>query len=187
MASKRQQPATLHDVAHKVGVSTRTVSRVVNDESGFSEQTRLLVEEAITELGRNRHCAGLVGGTRLDLTQRLPWCVGGLVRSLRDNANIYRIDLRSHQTTDRTNRLRYEPAVCFSSGLTIRIHRFYLKLLRPPIQRQNLAPCVGWHDVCEQAGNKISNDTDRYRSTITLVRWSLGRVLSYFPNKSGVM
>ncbi len=43
--------ATLHDVAAKVGVSPRTVSRVVNDESGFSEKTREAVLEAIAELG----------------------------------------------------------------------------------------------------------------------------------------
>ena len=51
MGSHRQQKATLHDVAAKVGVSPRTVSRVVNDEGGFSEQTRDRVMAAIAELG----------------------------------------------------------------------------------------------------------------------------------------
>ncbi|MEM7272963.1 MAG: LacI family DNA-binding transcriptional regulator [Actinomycetota bacterium] len=45
------QKATLHDVAAKVGVSPRTVSRVVNKEGGFSEATEARVMEAITELG----------------------------------------------------------------------------------------------------------------------------------------
>ncbi len=48
------QPAdrrsTLHDVAARVGVSPRTVSRVVNNEEGFSEATRERVLEAIEEL-----------------------------------------------------------------------------------------------------------------------------------------
>ncbi len=43
--------ATLRDVADKVGVSPRTVSRVVNDEGGFSEATRVRVLEAVEDLG----------------------------------------------------------------------------------------------------------------------------------------
>ncbi len=43
--------ATLHDVAAKVGVSTRTVSRVVNGEDGFSAATEARVRSAIAELG----------------------------------------------------------------------------------------------------------------------------------------
>lgn len=42
---------TLNDVAAVVGVSPRTVSRVVNNEDGYSEQTRQKVTEAISELG----------------------------------------------------------------------------------------------------------------------------------------
>ena len=42
---------TLRDVANKVGVSPRTVSRVVNDEGGFSEATRVKVLEAVEDLG----------------------------------------------------------------------------------------------------------------------------------------
>jgi LacI family transcriptional regulator len=43
--------ATLHDVAALAGVSTRTVSRVVNDEAGFGEATRLRVLDAIEKVG----------------------------------------------------------------------------------------------------------------------------------------
>ncbi|MEM7342341.1 MAG: LacI family DNA-binding transcriptional regulator [Actinomycetota bacterium] len=49
-APKRPQKATLHDVADLVGVSPRTVSRVVNDEGGFSDATRERVLDAIAEL-----------------------------------------------------------------------------------------------------------------------------------------
>ncbi len=42
--------ATLIDVAAKVGVSPRTVSRVVNGETGFSEATRQRVLAAVDEL-----------------------------------------------------------------------------------------------------------------------------------------
>jgi LacI family transcriptional regulator len=41
---------TLHDVARKVGVAPRTVSRVVNDEGGYSEATRQRILDAIEEL-----------------------------------------------------------------------------------------------------------------------------------------
>ena len=43
--------ATLHDVAALAGVSPRTVSRVVNDEGGFGEATKLRVLEAIEKVG----------------------------------------------------------------------------------------------------------------------------------------
>ena len=47
----QRREATLHDVARAVGVSSRTVSRVVNNESGFSEATRAKVMEAVDSLG----------------------------------------------------------------------------------------------------------------------------------------
>lgn len=46
----QRRAATLHDVAARVGVSPRTVSRVVNEEGGFSDATRERVQEAIREL-----------------------------------------------------------------------------------------------------------------------------------------
>lgn len=48
--SDATRPSTLHDVAAAVGVSPRTVSRVVNDEGGFSEETRARVLEAVDQL-----------------------------------------------------------------------------------------------------------------------------------------
>lgn len=58
------RPVTLHDVATRVGVSPRTVSRVVNNEDGYSEITRKRVIEAIAELGYrpNLLARGLIGG-----------------------------------------------------------------------------------------------------------------------------
>lgn len=60
--SKRD--ATLHDVAKVVGVSPRTVSRVVNNEGGFSEKTEARVRQAIAELGYrpNLLARGLIRG-----------------------------------------------------------------------------------------------------------------------------
>ena len=72
------QSATLHDVAARVGVSTRTVSRVVNGEGGFSDATEARVKAAIDELGyrpnllarglitKRTNTIGLVGGSMLD-------------------------------------------------------------------------------------------------------------------------
>ncbi len=69
---------TLHDVARLVGVSTRTVSRVVNDEGGFSAATGARVRAAIEELDyrpnllarglitRRTMTIGLVGGSMTD-------------------------------------------------------------------------------------------------------------------------
>ncbi|MEO1061878.1 MAG: LacI family DNA-binding transcriptional regulator [Actinomycetota bacterium] len=59
-----RRDATLHDVARKVGVSTRTVSRVVRGEQGFSAETEAKVRAAIEELGYrpNLLARGLVSG-----------------------------------------------------------------------------------------------------------------------------
>ena len=43
--------STIYDVAALAGVSPRTVSRVVNDEGGFGEGTRVRVLEAIEKVG----------------------------------------------------------------------------------------------------------------------------------------
>ncbi len=50
MRSAPRRPSTLHDVAALVGVSPRTVSRVVNEQGGFSEATRDRVMDAVREL-----------------------------------------------------------------------------------------------------------------------------------------
>ena len=47
---RSKRAATLHDVARMVGVAPRTVSRVVNDEGGYSEATRQRVLDAIKQL-----------------------------------------------------------------------------------------------------------------------------------------
>ena len=69
---------TLRDVATVVGVSPRTVSRVVNDEGGFSDATRRRVLDAVEQLGyrpnmlarglitRRSGTIGLVGGGMTD-------------------------------------------------------------------------------------------------------------------------
>lgn len=51
MSSRTRRAVTLDDVARLVGVSARTVSRVVNDEGGCTEETRTRILDAIDELG----------------------------------------------------------------------------------------------------------------------------------------
>ncbi|MEO2096950.1 MAG: LacI family DNA-binding transcriptional regulator [Brachybacterium sp.] len=46
----RTRPATIRDVAHRAGVSTKTVSRVINRESYVAESTRTRVLRAIEAL-----------------------------------------------------------------------------------------------------------------------------------------
>jgi DNA-binding LacI/PurR family transcriptional regulator len=62
--SGARRPSTLHDVAERVGVSARTVSRVVNDEGGFSETTRRRVLDAVADLAYrpNVHARQLISG-----------------------------------------------------------------------------------------------------------------------------
>jgi len=54
----------LSDVAKKAGVSSATVSRIINNLSGYSDETRRKVETAIKELGYkpNAVARGLAGG-----------------------------------------------------------------------------------------------------------------------------
>lgn len=51
MSSNSPRAVTLNDVARHVGVSARTVSRVVNDEGGCTEETKARILVAIDELG----------------------------------------------------------------------------------------------------------------------------------------
>ena len=52
---ERRDRPTMHDVAEHAGVSLKSVSRVINDESGASPQTRTRVWTAIRELGYQRN------------------------------------------------------------------------------------------------------------------------------------
>lgn len=70
--------ATLHDVARRVGVAPRTVSRVVNDEGGYSEATRQRILDAIEEL---RYRPNLLAR---GLITRRSGTVGLVVRNLTD-------------------------------------------------------------------------------------------------------
>ena len=58
------QPATIYEVAREAGVSTATVSRVINDRRHVRETTRQRVEAAMARLGyvANRQARGLAGG-----------------------------------------------------------------------------------------------------------------------------
>lgn len=58
------EPVTIYEVAREAGVSTATVSRVINDRRHVREATRQRVEEAMTTLGyvANRQARGLAGG-----------------------------------------------------------------------------------------------------------------------------
>ena len=58
------EPVTIYEVAREAGVSTATVSRVINDRRHVREATRQRVEEAMARLGyvANRQARGLAGG-----------------------------------------------------------------------------------------------------------------------------
>ncbi len=70
MAQKRPTRYTIHDIAHELGVSARTVSRVLNNQTGVGKNTRARVEEFIREVNFHPH-----SGARSLRRQRLD-CIG---------------------------------------------------------------------------------------------------------------
>jgi len=75
MANKSPGRYTIHDIAHELGVSARTVSRVINDQTGVGKLTRQRVEEFIREVNFHPH-----SGARSLRRQRLD-CIGVAVTS----------------------------------------------------------------------------------------------------------
>jgi LacI family transcriptional regulator len=61
---ERGEPITIYEVAREAGVSTATVSRVINDRRHVRAETRQRVEAAMRDLGyvANRQARGLAGG-----------------------------------------------------------------------------------------------------------------------------
>lgn len=75
MAQKPSGRYTIHDVARELGVSARTVSRVLNKQAGVGKGTRKRVEEFIEEVNFHPH-----SGARSLRRQRLD-CIGVAVTS----------------------------------------------------------------------------------------------------------
>ncbi len=78
--------ASLHDVARLAGVSKSTVSRVVNDEYGVKESTKVIVRKAIEE------CGYVVNQVAKDLKSRKTNLVGVIVPRVSSNATSQGID-----------------------------------------------------------------------------------------------
>ncbi|MGW0552425.1 LacI family DNA-binding transcriptional regulator [Streptomyces altiplanensis] len=67
VAKGRTGPPTLEEVAAFAGVGRGTVSRVINNAPGVKTETRLVVEQAIAELGYvPNHAARALAGSRTD-------------------------------------------------------------------------------------------------------------------------
>ena len=75
MAQKSSGRYTIHDIAHELGVSARTVSRVINNQAGVGKATRNRVEALIREVNFHPH-----SGARSLRRQRLD-CIGVAVTS----------------------------------------------------------------------------------------------------------
>ncbi|USD67944.1 LacI family DNA-binding transcriptional regulator [Vibrio sp. SCSIO 43136] len=82
--------ASLHDVALLAGVSKSTVSRVINDEYGVKEATKVKVRKAIDE------CGYLPNQVAKDLKSQKTNLVGVIVPRVASNASGQGIDGLSH-------------------------------------------------------------------------------------------
>ena len=92
--TERAGRATMRDVAALAGVSIKTVSRVVNAETGVAEQVRERVQDAVTRLDYRHHLgasnlrrgsgrSGLIGALLQDVSNSFS---AALLRSLEDAA-----------------------------------------------------------------------------------------------------
>lgn len=70
MAQKTSGRYTIHDIAHELGVSARTISRVINQQAGVGKGTRKRIEAFIEEVNFHPH-----SGARSLRRQRLD-CIG---------------------------------------------------------------------------------------------------------------
>jgi len=70
MGQKQTGRYTIHDIAHELGVSARTVSRVLNEQAGVGKNTRMRIAEFIREVNFHPH-----SGARSLRRQRLD-CIG---------------------------------------------------------------------------------------------------------------
>ena len=74
--STNHLPATLLDVADLAGVSTKTVSRIVNHQKEISEATRLRVQAAIDQLDyRPNILARSLIHQRSNTLAVIAWCI----------------------------------------------------------------------------------------------------------------
>lgn len=96
---QKKNSATIYDVAHRVGVSLATVSRVVNGNNNVRESTKRKVLDAIEELGYhpNAVARGLaskktttIGVVMPDVTDMY---YSELARGIDDVANMYHYDV----------------------------------------------------------------------------------------------
>jgi LacI family transcriptional regulator len=96
--------ATIHDVAREAGVSTATVSRVINDHPVVSEETRRRVRSAIESLSYNPNQAARSLKTRVSKT------VGVIVPELASDFFMLLVETMEHKLAARG----YSLLVCSS-------------------------------------------------------------------------
>ncbi|WED24206.1 LacI family transcriptional regulator [Vibrio sp. JC009] len=78
--------ASLHDVARIAGVSKSTVSRVINDEYGVKDATKVKVKKAIEE------CGYIVNQVAKDLKSQKTNLIGVIVPTMASNATSLGVD-----------------------------------------------------------------------------------------------
>ncbi|MCS7058762.1 MAG: LacI family transcriptional regulator [Meiothermus sp.] len=118
---KRVRKATLKDVAHLAGVSTVTVSNVINQRPNVSEKTRARVEQAIRELGYTANLAArsLAGGRTQTVGMLVPdlttQFVGEIVRGTSDELRAVGMEMLISTASDIA---REQQQVAFLQSLT---------------------------------------------------------------------
>ena len=132
----RRRRVTLHDVAREAGVSIKTVSRVINEESVVGETTRAGVQQAIDRLGyQPNELARSLKGSRSRTI--------GLI--IADISNPFSADLCKEVEKVARNR-GYSVILCASAEDAATENEYVELLIQRRIDGLLLVPAPGNHD-----------------------------------------
>lgn len=138
----RRRRVTLHDVARETGVSIKTVSRVINEESVVGEATRADVQLAIDKLGyRPDEIARGLRGSRSHTV--------GLI--VADISNPFSADL-CKEVEEVARRRGYSVILCASAEDAAAEHEYIELLVQRRIDGLLLMPAPGDHDCFLREG-----------------------------------
>lgn len=142
--------ASLHDVARLAGVSKSTVSRVINDEYGVKESTKIKVLKAVEQ------CGYMVNQVAKDLKSQKTNLIGVIVPRVSSHATAQGVDGLTAILSKQVN-MFYWPTLIKSMQRKLNIFRYLIK--------------SGWKVLCFMPLTLISRWFMRFNTRRYLLFW----------------